>query len=337
VNNIVVRFVLVCAGCGFASGAPAATFYAGSWSIDTLMSNVFDSRGGQTLAPLTSAISEDRSVSGVFFLPPAKANGSVKISGGAGQLKVYSSADLAIDPGNLAVTGGAVSTAFVSLSDTMHLITPVSNHAVKLTAYWRIAGLASVDGVGERSVGNTPASLLSEGAGTLDYVDVAATASLQLTGSGLPAPLYTNNGDAVANEWGYAADIIDSRNTLDIHIVRAAPEFVEVNLVFPFGTTSMPFNFTVTANTSARVSVWDPNRGGSANAFVNFEHTFSWGGVTSVTDAVTGAPITDWTLTSDSGFDYSHPAAPEPSSLMLAAIAVVVTLLRRRPTSHNRV
>jgi hypothetical protein len=59
-----------------------------------------------------------------------------------------------------------------------------------------------------------------------------------------------------------------------------------------------------------------------------FQHTLLWGGIESVRDATTGAPITDWTITSDSGFDYSKPAdVPEPSTAALLAIGCVVALV----------
>jgi hypothetical protein len=63
-------------------------------------------------------------------------------------------------------------------------------------------------------------------------------------------------------------------------------------------------------------------------------------GITSVTDADTGQPITDYTLTSASGFDYTHPFAgpgpepapasvPEPSSMLLMAPCLGLMLLWR--------
>jgi len=55
------------------------------------------------------------------------------------------------------------------------------------------------------------------------------------------------------------------------------------------------------------------HQSGTAFATAQFSHTLSWGGITSVTDADTGQPITDYTLTSASGFDYTHPfAGPGP-------------------------
>ena len=63
----------------------------------------------------------------------------------------------------------------------------------------------------------------------------------------------------------------------------------------------------------------------------NFADTLLWGGIESVRDATTGAPIDDWTITSDSGFDYSKPAnIPEPSTAALLVIGCVVGLVAHR-------
>jgi len=61
-----------------------------------------------------------------------------------------------------------------------------------------------------------------------------------------------------------------------------------------------------------------------------FLHTVMWGGITSVTDTLTGLPLENYTLTSASGIDYSVPM-PEPSSGLLVAAAATMMLLRRRP------
>jgi hypothetical protein len=72
--------------------------------------------------------------------------------------------------------------------------------------------------------------------------------------------------------------------------------------------------------------------GGSATATIDFGHTFTWGGIDSVSDADTGEEIIDWSITSDSGFECAHPAVPEPSSLgtALAAICLLVPSFYRR-------
>lgn len=60
----------------------------------------------------------------------------------------------------------------------------------------------------------------------------------------------------------------------------------------------------------------------------NFTRTVRWGGIQSVTDEVTGELVTDWTITSASGFDYRY-AAPEPASLTLLGLASLWIVPRR--------
>jgi hypothetical protein len=63
-------------------------------------------------------------------------------------------------------------------------------------------------------------------------------------------------------------------------------------------------------------------------------HTLTWGGITHVTNAETGEEITDYTITSESGFDYTKPfPAPEPACPALLAVAAVAALGRRSGTS----
>src|SRR6185437_10879038 len=76
---------------------------------------------------------------------------------------------------------------------------------------------------------------------------------------------------------------------------------------------------------------------GKASVDANFIDTLSWGGITSIIDPTTGQPITDYELTSASGFDYSKPfvepaAVPEPSSafLLLSAFGGLCAIRRHR-------
>ncbi len=75
------------------------------------------------------------------------------------------------------------------------------------------------------------------------------------------------------------------------------------------------------------------NQAGTASSVFNasFEHTLEWGGITSVTRASTGEPIIDWSVTSESGFDYSQVfPIPEPSVSILLFTAAATLVLRRR-------
>jgi hypothetical protein len=38
-----------------------------------------------------------------------------------------------------------------------------------------------------------------------------------------------------------------------------------------------------------------------------YDHSVNWGSITSVVDSGTGEPDEGWSVTSDSGFDYSRP------------------------------
>jgi hypothetical protein len=77
--------------------------------------------------------------------------------------------------------------------------------------------------------------------------------------------------------------------------------------------------------------------GGTEVTHANFYNTLSWGGITSVRDGITGEPIDDWTITSESGFDYSKPfPVPEPPTVALLLSLVGLHFVRPRSHRHGR-
>jgi len=79
----------------------------------------------------------------------------------------------------------------------------------------------------------------------------------------------------------------------------------------------------------------ETNAGGDAvRAFFSgdYSNTLVWQGITKVTDAETGEVINDWTLTSESGFDYVH-GVPEPTGLVILVQAAGACLCLGR---HRR-
>jgi len=68
----------------------------------------------------------------------------------------------------------------------------------------------------------------------------------------------------------------------------------------------------------------------SAELTANYGNSLVWGGISSVIDA-NGNPILDFTVSSDSGFDYAT-AVPEPgtSAMLLAGVGLLGWIARRR-------
>jgi MYXO-CTERM domain-containing protein len=77
------------------------------------------------------------------------------------------------------------------------------------------------------------------------------------------------------------------------------------------------------------------------SAIDDLAHSFSWGGVSSVTMS-DGTPVSSFTVTSQSGTDWSKPfvdaaAAPEPGAAGLTAVVLAGLGLMRRKRSRQRV
>ena len=80
------------------------------------------------------------------------------------------------------------------------------------------------------------------------------------------------------------------------------------------------------------------SEGGFEETRADFGSTLSWGGITSVRDALTGEPIDDWTITSESGFDYSKPfGVPEPTAGIMLLIGMVTMFTYGRPLAARLV
>jgi hypothetical protein len=131
----------------------------------------------------------------------------------------------------------------------------------------------------------------------------------------------------------YAVYFADSTNGINVN--DAPPAAVPVMFQLQNGIpTILGYQIRLTGGASAASgALFGTTATGSiSNEFnVNFSQTLAWGGISSVTDASTGQPITGWTLTSASGFDYTQSAVPEPSTLTFISLGVLgLARLRRR-------
>jgi hypothetical protein len=174
-----------------------------------------------------------------------------------------------------------------------------------------------------------------------DYTWAEARSFLNVTGTGIAPGPYANVPDSI-NARGYAyywkiQGGYDSPPAID-HIDGPPPASIPISFKI---TKGVPLHVSWTFNVESYAQVINDDLtpgSGTAHSSFDFTHTANWGGITSVIDADTGEPVTDWTMDSASGFDYVHPfVEPEPASIVLAAIgAIAFAAVARRKSIAQR-
>jgi hypothetical protein len=146
-----------------------------------------------------------------------------------------------------------------------------------------------------------------------------ATISGNLSISTFNSPGSANFGPGCA----CVSRILSTVNPTDISIIDISNTFVDWGIPNGIGST-----VTVSATLFVKATA-----GASAEASITgfFGGSIHWGGIESVRNAATGELLTDWTVTSESGFDYSKPFVPEPSSSVLLAFVLCGWLGHGRP------
>ena len=154
---------------------------------------------------------------------------------------------------------------------------------------------------------------------------------VQLTGSGLLDP---TNGAL-----GTSLDSSQSGAIGGLSFLGGFPDLVIPISFTVIGGQKAPFGETLKLNGDARAETKFVAPETVTAAFsASFKDTLSWGGISRVTDLNTGLPVLDYTVTSDSGFDYSQAApVPEPGSGTLLAVGIGVLAIRRRLPHRRRV
>jgi hypothetical protein len=215
--------------------------------------------------------------------------------------------------------------ASVVLNDTWFADTEAFVHTFLFTAAWKVSG-----SLGANAQGEAPPAPFSS-----PYINANAASTVKFSASGdRPGSVTIAEGNPVS------AIAQETYNNIFTNNSQPNPQVTQSTFPFPsqilltflvpnHGALGVDFEADVSA--AAHVSSADNQKDGIAIAAASFGHTFTWSGITSVVDADTGQPITDWTLRSASGVDWAH-ASPEPSTWLLAtlgSLAVLATRLRR--------
>jgi MYXO-CTERM domain-containing protein len=180
-------------------------------------------------------------------------------------------------------------------------------------------------------------SMMSTVAGADQYPDAHSASSsfdLQLSGTGLD---YLGEG-YIAHD----ADSTTPGQKATVYPLNSFPATITAEVGAPFTIT---YTITLTGNAGAFVSggaidsMGTPVPPGNVTDFFgeDFSRTVRWGGISSIIDD-TGQPITDWSVTSASGLDYSQPAPddlPEPAMLGLVAMGLPLATRRRKKTDRD--
>ena len=192
------------------------------------------------------------------------------------------------------------------IQDTWYLNAVPRYANLRVRAHWNVNGSFSTNITGFDGPINTT-------------IGAYASSILRFYGSGVTANLHADR--QMSNDGGD---------------FTPPPKQILLDMVFKNGVGS-PYDFEVDAQGDSTVTYNDYSlihpEGGFAVNTIDFGHTFTWGGIDDVSDADTGEEITDWSLTSDSGFDWIDPA-PEPSSLVYAVVSAAILLplhRKRRP------
>ena len=171
-------------------------------------------------------------------------------------------------------------------------------------------------------------------------------ATLNVLGTGVPLPPSSQQG-----HWGFwRGQRSFTQGEVVITNIDPPQTIGWEQPVYEGQVTNMFMELAGSVSGGATVAGCDSNLESAGLAYaLTFSHTLLWGGITSITDSL-GNPVSDYTLTSLSGFDYRHAAtdvtppppgsAPEPGTgaLLLLAAAIATRMDRRgarRPASYR--
>ncbi len=157
--------------------------------------------------------------------------------------------------------------------------------------------------------------------GTATGAEASGSASLLINDLSSFRSLPT--GPHPGGNWG---GIIVGPGTNLTNLVPSSIQLTRKFTVGEFGTIGFRFTISAFVNSDGSTRDVSASKKGTVSVTGDASRSLRWGGIESVTDEE-GNPITDWSITSDDGFDFSQPfPVPEPASLLLMCSMLVTVL-----------
>ena len=331
------RLVVLAAACGWADSANCDpfVFFSGFYSIQA---DAFDGsfpgipnsghvREQQDLDPKTGGVSATRQLG--TSAGNAIVSAQISLSSGPGMLAAYADAVAnATNGGFSSAVAGATTVAEAVMTDRWDFQFGTPSKHTHVNAKFNLSTNLTTTADGE----NSPQPN--------ERVDARAFAAVRVNGDGIPLDIANaHTFDTV----GLSEDAVLSQ-TINPHTRLSPPTTIPVSLDFEENSALVEWRLIVEAEATVSARDVINLQSGQAVAIADASHTLTWGGITSVTNADTGELITDYTLTSASGFDYTHPFSgpipepgivPEPLSIGLLASCLALMLLWRSSVARH--
>jgi hypothetical protein len=263
---------------------------------------------------------------------------------GNSKARAYATATAFADTGNLQVGfGGAVTGSTAGGNEEFHATissgrvqarwqdsaivtgnTP-GGRLITVNGFLVVSGMFALNVSGNPTPTNDPANSVTAQSTLRLSIDSGGSI---MSDSNLPPPPYQGS------LWGVANASLDPR----VPSYMYQPQSIIPFKYFLREGVAFTIDYTMEVSGSAMVSRpfrFAPNTHSVAEVYfdADFTHTLNWGGITSVTDTQTGAPIEGWTITSASGVNYAN-AVPEPAGMMVLGLLLIACRRSRLRTGR---